>query len=43
MLLVDEIFLDICCLWDLNINEYLDKDVYCCELGEIVFVYEEVL
>nr|WP_242586575.1 phosphoribosylaminoimidazolesuccinocarboxamide synthase [Enterococcus sp. DIV0869a] len=43
ILLADEVTPDTCRLWDEKSNDYLDKDVYRKNLGEIVPVYQEVL
>lgn len=41
IILVDEFLLDNCCLWDVDGN-YMDKDVFCRGLGELIDVYEVV-
>lgn len=43
IILVDEILLDICCLWDEMSNEKFDKDVFCRDFGNLIDVYEEIL
>ena len=43
IVLADEISPDTCRLWDKNIHEQLDKDVYRRDLGDLVSVYQEVL
>lgn len=43
IVLVDEISFDICCFWDVEINEKMDKDCFWCDLGGEVEVYVEML
>lgn len=40
---MDEILFDICCFWDVYMNEKLDKDVFCRDLGGLIEVYEKIL
>lgn len=43
LVVVDEISFDSCCLWDIEIGQKLDKDVFCCDFGNFVDVYIEVV
>lgn len=42
IILVDEVLLDICRFWDVNINEKLDKDRFRKDFGDFVEGYIEV-